>query len=91
MCLDGAAIADVDYSGGHTLMQAVNELKDRGARLLITQASDPVRAELDRFGITEAIGADAYVGSVGEAVGAHRAAPAAPAAGTPSPPDSTAG
>jgi hypothetical protein len=54
--------------------------------LVITQASDEVRAELDRFGITDAMGTDAYFDSVGEAIAAHRtasassAAPGAPAA-----------
>ena len=72
--LEASAMVDVDYSGGLTLKQVVSELKDRNARLVITQASDPVRAELDRFGITDAIGADAYFGSVGEAIEAHRTA-----------------
>ena len=80
--LDAAAMVDVDYSGGLTLKQVVNELHDRGATLSVTQAEDSVRAELDRFGITEMIGADAYFDTVGDAVRAHEAkgpAPAGPA------------
>ncbi len=72
--LEASAVVDVDYSGGLTLKQVVSELKDRGARLVIVQASDDVRTELDRFGITQAIGADAYFDSVGEAIGGQRAA-----------------
>ena len=85
--LEASAMVDVDYSGGLTLKQVVNELKDRGARFVIAQASDPVRAELDRFGITVAIGADAYYDSVGEAITANRAAPAAATAPAPDPSD----
>ena len=69
--LDSAAMVDVDYSGGLTLRQVVSELKDRGAALVVAQAAADVRAELDRFGITEAIGADAYFETIGDAVRAH--------------------
>ena len=71
--LEGSAVVDVDYSGGLTLKQVVSELHDRGARLLVAQLSADVRAELDRFGITDVIGADAYFETVGEAVRAHQA------------------
>jgi len=73
LVLEASAVVDVDYSGGLTLKQVVNELHDRGARFVVAQASDEVRAELDRFGITETIGADAYVDTVGAAVQAHQA------------------
>jgi hypothetical protein len=38
---------------------------------VVAQAADSVRAELDRFGITDAIGADAYFETIGDAVRAH--------------------
>jgi len=72
--LEGSAVVDVDYSGGLTIKQVVSELHDRGARLFVAQVSDDVRAELDRFGITDQIGADAYFDTVGDAVRAHQAA-----------------
>jgi high affinity sulfate transporter 1 len=83
LVLDASAVVDVDYSGGLTLMQVVSELHDRQARFVVAQASDEVRAELDRFGITEAIGADGYVETVGDAVRAHEAAGTASTAPTP--------
>ena len=83
--LEASAVVDVDYSGGLTLKQVVSELHDRGARLVITQASDALRAELDRFGISELIGPDGYAGSVGEAVQAHEATGTASAATPPEP------
>ena len=83
--LEASAVVDVDYSGGLTLKQVVNELKARGARLVITQESDSLRDELDRFGITEALGPDGYAGSVGEAVQAHEATGPASAPSAPEP------
>ena len=78
--LDAAAVVDVDYSGGLTLKQVVSELHDRGATFVVAQAEDAVRTELDRFGITEAIGADAYFETIADAVKAHGApSPDAPA------------
>ncbi len=85
--LEASAVVDVDYSGGLTLKQVVNELHDRGARLVITQESESLRAELDRFGITEALGPDGYAGSVGEAA---QAFVATGTASTPTPPGPTA-
>jgi len=78
--LEASPVVDVDYSGGLTLKQVVSELSDRKARLFIAQASADVRTELDRYGITEALGADAYFETVGEAVQAHQAAGSAPTA-----------
>jgi len=75
----------VDYRGGLTLKQVVNELHDRGATLTVTQAEDSVRAELDRFGITEMIGADAYFDTVGDAVRAHEGKGTASAGPAPDP------
>ncbi len=85
--LEASAVVDIDYSGGLTLKQVVSELHDRGARLVITSESDALRAELDRFGITEALGPDGYAGSVGEAVQAFQAAGPASA---PTPPEPAA-
>jgi sulfate permease, SulP family len=71
--LEASAIVDVDYSGGLTLKQVVDELKDRGASLVIAQLSDSVRPGLDRLGVTQEIGADAFYDSVSAAVEAPEA------------------
>ena len=70
--LDSPALVDVDYSGALTLKQVVSELHDRGTRFVVAQITDDVRAELDRFGITDSIGADAYYDTVAEAVAGAR-------------------
>jgi MFS superfamily sulfate permease-like transporter len=60
LCVDGAAIDDVDFTGGATLVQVANTLRQRDVRLVLAGVSDHVRGELDRSGVTELVGADAY-------------------------------
>jgi sulfate permease, SulP family len=58
--LDATAIDDVDYTGGKTLAELVDQLSSRGVTFAVVGASSKLRAELDRFGVTEKIGADRY-------------------------------
>ena len=44
-------------------------------RLVLADVSDPVKAELDRYGLTEELGADAFYPSVADVIDA-KAAPA---------------
>src|SRR5262249_9539289 len=39
ICVDGVAMGDVDYTGGETLIQVNNKLKESGARLLLASVS----------------------------------------------------
>ena len=39
-------------------------------QLVLADVQDPVRRELDRYGITELVGADAYFATVGGAIAA---------------------
>ncbi len=75
LVIDAAAMSDVDYSGGETVIQAFNELKDRGVHLALANVADNVRAHLDRSGITALLGDDAYYPTMADAVRAFRAAP----------------
>ena len=72
--LDASAIYNVDFSGGETMRQAVAELHDRGARLVIAELNDDTRRQLDRYGVSDLIGADGYFDSVGEAIDSFRSA-----------------
>jgi sulfate permease, SulP family len=58
--LQADAIDDVDYTGGKTLLELVDQLEARGIVFAVVGASAHVRKELDRFGITERIGAARY-------------------------------
>ncbi len=68
LCIDAGAISDIDYSGGETLRDLFGELSDRGVRLVLADVADAVRIELDRFGITELVGADAFFVGTPEAI-----------------------
>ena len=54
--------------------QVHNELDGRGVRLAVADVMAGVRAELDRYGVTDAIGSDAFFSSVTDAVAAFRSA-----------------
>lgn len=73
LCLDGAAIGDVDYSAAAVLARAQQQLHERGIRLLLSNIIEPVRRQLDRYGITSAVGTDAYFDTAGEALDAFHA------------------
>jgi MFS superfamily sulfate permease-like transporter len=56
--LHAVAMDDVDYSGGQTLAELADELKERKVVFAVADANPQFRAELDRFGITAKIGAE---------------------------------
>jgi high affinity sulfate transporter 1 len=78
-CMDAAAIDDVDWSGGATIRQSFGQLKERGVRLVFAEVDDGVRAELDRYGVTELVGKDAYYSSVAAVMAAYGQRQAQPA------------
>jgi MFS superfamily sulfate permease-like transporter len=76
ICIDAAAISDVDYSGWKTLAELHDELTERGARLVLADVRSDVRVELERYGVLAQLGPDAVFASVGDAVDAFDAMPA---------------
>jgi MFS superfamily sulfate permease-like transporter len=71
--LDAEAIDDVDYTGGKTVAELADQLKARGIVFAIAQPSVALRAELDRFGVTERIGLEHYFDTLEDALDAFRA------------------
>ncbi len=69
-------LPDIDYSGGETIRQLHGELDERGIRLVIAEPMRPVRDVLDRYGLTELLGADAIYDTIDEAVNAFHQQPA---------------
>jgi len=67
LCLDAAAIDDIDYTGAQTLKQVHDELLERGIGLVIADLQAPVRSELDRYGLTDLIGTDHLFESLSQA------------------------
>jgi MFS superfamily sulfate permease-like transporter len=60
LVLEADAIDDVDYTGGQTLLEVADELAARDVVFAVAGASDSVRRQLDRFGLTAKIGAARY-------------------------------
>jgi MFS superfamily sulfate permease-like transporter len=59
-CIDAVAIDDVDYSAAAKLRSTCRVLKDKGVRVVFVAVSDDVGAELDRLGVTDLVGKDAF-------------------------------
>jgi MFS superfamily sulfate permease-like transporter len=70
-CIDAVAIDDVDYSAAAKLRSTNGILKDKGIRMVFVLVSDDVRAELDRFGVTELVGKDAFYATGDELLNAY--------------------
>jgi len=74
MVLDSAAIGDVDYTAAAVLTRVIEHLRKRHIRLAVSNVYDPVREQLDRYGISAALGPGAYYDTPGEALEAYHAA-----------------
>lgn len=61
----------MDYSAATKLRSTHGILKEKGIRLVFVLVSDYVRAELDRFGITDLVGEDTLFVTGDEALTAH--------------------
>lgn len=70
--LHADGIDDVDFSGGQTLLELAGQLRQRGIVFAVAEASDDIRRELDRFGLTGKIGPDRYFDSLHAARDAFR-------------------
>ena len=66
------AIDDIDYTGAQTLLELADQLKQRGIVFAVAVASDDLRRELDRFGLTDKIGPDHYYDRLRDARDAFR-------------------
>ncbi|MBK9180919.1 MAG: SulP family inorganic anion transporter [Acidimicrobiales bacterium] len=77
LCIDAAAMADIDYTGAETLKQVHASLQEHGIRLVLAEVIAPARAELARYGLTEMIGDDAFYDDVAEVAEAFGQQPAA--------------
>jgi MFS superfamily sulfate permease-like transporter len=65
-CFDCTAIGDVDYTAGTVLGRVSAQMTASGTRVVLAGAIDPVRAQLEAYGLT--FDADAYLETPGEAL-----------------------
>lgn len=64
-CIDAAAVDDIDYSAAETLRNLHAILKAHGIRLVFSEVSDEVLEQLQRSGIIDLVGRDAFYASGG--------------------------
>jgi high affinity sulfate transporter 1 len=68
MILDCAAIGDVDYTASAVLVKVIEHVHQHHVHLVLSSVLGPVRQRLDRYGISKALGQDAYFDTPGEAL-----------------------
>jgi sulfate permease, SulP family len=68
MVIDFAAIGDVDYTASAVLLKVVEHVHQHHVHLALSSVLSPVRHQLDRYGISEALGQAAYFETPGEAL-----------------------
>jgi sulfate permease, SulP family len=73
LIIDWAAIGDVDYTASAVLVEVVEHAHQQNVRLVFTSVLAPVRRQLDRYGISSALGQDAYFDTPGQALEAFHA------------------
>ncbi len=70
-CIEASAVADVDFTAASTLRDIHGILKRQGVRLVFCNVIDLVKAELDRYQLTDLLGKDAFYGSINAVVSAY--------------------
>jgi high affinity sulfate transporter 1 len=75
-CFDATSVDDVDFSAAAALRETFNFLKQRGVRLVLAEVENSVRAELDRYEITQLIGKDVFFNTINEVQIAYKRATA---------------
>jgi high affinity sulfate transporter 1 len=67
-CMEGAAMPDVDYTGGEALRQANGQLTEVGAKLVMSDLLPGTRASLVQYGIIDLIGEDAVFDTMADLI-----------------------
>jgi high affinity sulfate transporter 1 len=68
LVIDCAAIGDVDYTASAVLARVVEHVHQHDVHLALSSVLGPVRQQLDRYGITKALGQDTYFDTPGQAL-----------------------
>jgi len=73
MVIDFVAIGDVDYSASGVLLKVVEHVHQHHVHLAFSSVLGPVRHQLDSYGISKALGDNAYFETPGEVLRAFHA------------------
>ncbi|HMJ81078.1 MAG TPA: SulP family inorganic anion transporter [Candidatus Dormibacteraeota bacterium] len=71
-CINGSAMADIDFSGAGAIRQVLGELRGKGITLVMCEFEPPVRALLDRYGLTEEIGHEHFYDFMQDVIEAYQ-------------------
>jgi len=71
LCVDMAAVDDIDYTAAETLRALHASLNQQGIRLVVAQVLEDVRAS-SRYHFTELYGEDAFYEAISDVVAAYR-------------------
>jgi MFS superfamily sulfate permease-like transporter len=74
VCIDLAAMPDIDYTGGETLRQVHQSLAEHGVHLVAAEPMPQVRTMLDRYGLIDVIGPTSIYDTIAEMIDAFQAA-----------------
>jgi sulfate permease, SulP family len=72
-CIGAGAVDDIDYTAAATLRSLYALLREQGIRLIFSEVSDEVYAQLERSGITGLVGKDAFYASGAAVFSAYKA------------------
>ncbi len=71
-CIDAAAVDDVDFTAAAVLRSLYDFLKKQGVKLIFAEVAPEVYAQLNRSGIIDLLGQDAFHRTTGVVVKAYR-------------------
>ncbi len=71
LCIDASAIADVDFTAGETLRGIYGLLKTQGISLRWTNVTDSVKTQLDKYGLIELFGQEAFYANISDMLEAY--------------------
>ena len=73
LVLDAGAITHIDYTAGGALKELDEDLAQRGVTLVFAHLPQSLKADLDRQGLTEVIGANRQFETLRECLAAYEA------------------
>ncbi|MGO9945279.1 MAG: SulP family inorganic anion transporter [Steroidobacteraceae bacterium] len=70
--IDAGAITDIDYSASQSMYGLLGELKQKGVNVIFGRVSPYLRSDMDRHGISAAVGAARIFATLHEAIASSR-------------------
>jgi MFS superfamily sulfate permease-like transporter len=68
--VDAAAITDIDYTASRSVRDLIDHLRQRGVRVIFGRVSPYLKSDMDRHGITQAVGEEQFFPTLHEALAA---------------------